>query len=133
MKKSLILLCAGAMIIAGFSCKKKEPQQPPQEQTTAPQVEQQQSEKQPEAIAAKLPVLQAGVQIMNGDQPLSIGHTASPEVVDWNNDGKKDLLVGTFENGRIMLFLNQGTDEKPVFDGGEFLTAAADEINVGYG
>ena len=100
------------MVLVGLSCEKKEP---------------------PVEKKSPLPSLQAGTIIKVGDNPISIGHTASPEVVDWNNDGKKDLLVGTFENGRIMLFLNQGTDEKPVFDGGEFLTAAADEINVGYG
>jgi hypothetical protein len=32
--------------------------------------------------------------------------------VDWNNDGKKDLLSGDGE-GQVWLFLNTGTDEAP--------------------
>jgi len=85
-----------------------------------------------------LPVLQAGKLIMVGGQPLTIGHTASPEVADWNNDGKKDLLVGTYitgavEIGKVMLFLNQGTDEAPLFSRGEFMQAGGEVISVGAG
>ena len=108
MKKILILSCICLIISFGFSCEKKQDQESPRQQTTAP-LQQQQPEKQPESTAFHLPILQAGVQIMNGDEPLSIGHTASPEVVDWNNDGKKDLLLGDYSNraGNVWLFLGR--------------------------
>jgi len=46
---------------------------------------------------------------------IDVGHRAVPTVVDWNSDGKKDLLVGAFD-GRIHIFLNEGTDTAPVFN-----------------
>ena len=82
------------------------------------------------ADEVKLPVLQAARQIMNGDKPLTVG--SAPEVVDWNNDGKKDLLVGVFI-GNVHLFLNQGTDAQPIFKGSERLKAAGEIISVGSG
>ena len=80
-----------------------------------------------------LPILKAGAQIRVANKALSIGHTASPEVLDWNNDGKKDLLVGTFEAGMVMLFLNRGTDAAPQLDQGSVLQAGGKPISVGFG
>ena len=40
-----------------------------------------------------------------------------PRVVYWNNDEKKDLLVGTAD-GYVLIFINIGTDSDPVFDAG---------------
>ena len=40
---------------------------------------------------------------------------ALPCVVDWNGDGKKDLLVGFQPDSRIALYLNLGTDAQPGF------------------
>jgi hypothetical protein len=85
------------------------------------------------APASKLPILKPGARLMIGDKPISVGHTACPEVLDWNNDGKKDLLVGTFNDGKVMLFLNRGTDAAPVFDKGEALQAGGQELRVGFG
>ena len=80
-----------------------------------------------------LPVLQSDRQVQAAGKTLSVGHTACPAVVDWNNDGKKDLLVGTFRNGKVFLFLNQGTDADPKFDKGVPLQAGGKELEVGYG
>jgi hypothetical protein len=35
-------------------------------------------------------------------------------VADWNQDGKKDILVGVFSRGNIWLYLNEGTDAEPI-------------------
>lgn len=43
-----------------------------------------------------------------------------PRVVYWDADDRKDLLAG-LADGRIMIFLNVGTDDEPTFDGGTFL------------
>jgi hypothetical protein len=48
-------------------------------------------------------------------------NVAAPELVDWNNDGLMDLLVGEAD-GRIALFLNQGTRGHPVFSEYRYLT-----------
>lgn len=41
--------------------------------------------------------------------PLDAGVHASPVVVDWDGDGAKDLLIGTYKN-RIAFYRNTGTD-----------------------
>ncbi len=43
-----------------------------------------------------------------------IGH-AAPYVVDFDKDGKRDLLVGQFGSGKLKIFKNVGTNEKPSF------------------
>ena len=56
------------------------------------------------------PVLDNGTIIFN------IGHDrATPVVSDWNDDGKKDLIIGNME-GNIIIYLNKGTDSLPTFD-----------------
>jgi hypothetical protein len=53
-----------------------------------------------------------------------------PRVVYWNDDSKKDLLVGA-GTGKIYIFLNAGTDTNPVFDAGAFVQANSADISVG--
>lgn len=60
-------------------------------------------------------------------------YTSVPCVVDWNEDGKKDLLVGCFYYGNVYLFINSGTDAVPVFTTGTKLEADGQEISVAYG
>lgn len=45
---------------------------------------------------------------------LDVGSKASPCVVDWNEDGKKDLVMGN-GSGEIFLYLNEGTNDQPTF------------------
>ncbi|MCP4711951.1 MAG: hypothetical protein GY869_25300 [Planctomycetes bacterium] len=134
MNKILTLLCAGVLILTGFSCGENSDTPPAEQPVTSNQPD------NPTAPAPVLPVLAAGHKIKVGDNPISIGHTASPEIVDWNNDGKKDLILGTYltfpifpEEGKVMLYLNEGTDEAPVFNKGEFMSAGGDIISVGAG
>ncbi|CAN5794195.1 VCBS repeat-containing protein [soil metagenome] len=41
------------------------------------------------------------------DDQILAGHTTSPTVVDWNRDGRPDLLIGA-EDGRLYYFKNPG-------------------------
>jgi len=47
-----------------------------------------------------------------------------PAFFDWNNDGKKDLMLGEFETGDtgsfIKVYLNEGSDKKPKYSGEYF-------------
>jgi len=43
---------------------------------------------------------------------IDVGSRPTPTVVDWNNDGKRDLVVGAWD-GWIHLYLNEGTDTAP--------------------
>ena len=45
---------------------------------------------------------------------IDVGDRATPCVVDWNNDEKKDLVVGALD-GKIHIFINEGTDTGPDF------------------
>lgn len=67
-------------------------------------------------LNADTPGLHPGVQLYDGASVLDVGDTAAPVVVDWNNDGKKDMVVGT-GLGHVFLFLNQNTDADPQFSG----------------
>ena len=42
------------------------------------------------------------------------GH-AAPFVCDFDRDGKRDLLVGQFGDGKLKIFRNLGTNEAPRF------------------
>ncbi len=47
--------------------------------------------------------------------PIDTGMVAAPKVVDWDSDGKKDLLVGT-EWNRILFYRNVGTNKERKLD-----------------
>jgi hypothetical protein len=51
---------------------------------------------------------------LNGGS-LDVGSNSSPDVADWNGDGKKDLIIGN-SNGEIFVFLNKGTNEDPQYN-----------------
>ncbi|MFH1287386.1 MAG: FG-GAP-like repeat-containing protein, partial [bacterium] len=53
-----------------------------------------------------------------------------PFVIDWNNDKKRDLIIGA-ENGNVYLHKNSGINENPVFSFPEELRANDFRINVG--
>ena len=67
--------------------------------------------------ADESPVFDDGVLLQVGTtskSKIDVGDIAAPAVVDWNGDGRKDLLVGA-ENGRVRCYLNEGTDAEPDF------------------
>lgn len=86
------------------------------------------------ATAQEAPNFAPGQILCANDLPITGNNFASAtEVTDWNADGKKDLMVGVYYNGNIWLYLNQGTDEEPVFTEGALLEADGVPIRVGFG
>ena len=82
------------------------------------------------------PVLDAGVKIQASGLDLDVGTYAIPVVYDWNNDGKKDLIIGQREDkeylndGKVRLYLNSGTDDAPVFTTDSYIKADGVDISV---
>ena len=68
--------------------------------------------------------------LMTGGATFDCGSYSTPSVVDWNNDGKKDLLCGEYY-GRVHLLVNVGTDRQPVFNASEFLLDGTDVLSAG--
>lgn len=81
---------------------------------------------------AAIPILESGVYIMNGSQNLDVGYDAATEVCDWNNDGKKDLILGRWDSGNILFYQNKGTNSSPSFNGYELIQAAGSPIQLPY-
>ncbi len=87
----------------------------------------------PGLLLADSPEIEPGVLIMSGTSPLKVTWCSVPCVFDWNADGAKDLLVGQFDRGYIWLFINQGTDLNPVFNGCSLVESNGQPISASYG
>ena len=55
----------------------------------------------------------------------------SPYVVDWDRDGKQDLLFGT-ERAKVYFFRNTGTNEEPKLEKGQLLDLTGGDFDKGY-
>jgi hypothetical protein len=56
------------------------------------------------------------VRLEAGGKPINveIGH-AAPYVHDFDGDGVRDLLVGQFGGGKLLIFRNEGSHAEPRF------------------
>jgi len=77
------------------------------------------------AVAA--PQMELGTLLSDGSKFLTVSTMSAPAVLDWNNDGQKDLLVGD-SSGYVWLYVNRGTDASPQFNGGTRLTSGGSAI-----
>ena len=81
--------------------------------------------------AAEAAEFQPGVKIEADGKAIDVEYgQLVPSAVDWNGDGKKDLLVGQYKDGKIRLYLNQGTDNAPVFKDFTYLQAGGKVISL---
>ena len=105
-RKIALFVVVLLVVVAFFGCRKRAPEGEGSDAT------------------AGSSTFEAGFKVAAGGKAIDVevGHLV-PDAVDWNNDGKKDLLVGQFKDGGIHLYLNEGTDSKPVF--GDFTLLAA--------
>jgi hypothetical protein len=81
-----------------------------------------------------LPQMLPGVRLMADGEVIDdhkLGHFV-PTVVDWNGDGKKDLIVGAFagEPGNVLLYLNVGTDAEPKLAKATYMEAVGQPIKL---
>lgn len=69
----------------------------------------------------------------NGGGIHDDNYGAVPFMVDWDGDGNKDLLVGTYYYGNIYFYKNYGTNDAPQFQDRIKLMADGTEIALTYG
>ena len=82
-------------------------------------------------LRADTPDLMEGVMVYDGGSPLSVPQMSATTTVDWNNDGKKDLIVGS-GSGNVYFYANTGTDSDPEFNGGVQIQSGGTPILVNY-
>jgi hypothetical protein len=84
---------------------------------------------------AETPVFDAPVAIEANGVPINVGYggNASPFVIDWNGDGKQDLLLGQFDGGKVRYYENIGENFAPVFGDSAYIQADGADISLTYG
>ena len=82
------------------------------------------------------PVFNAGVFLQvgppGGKTDIDVVSRSAPCIVDWNNDGRRDLLVGAGD-GQLRLFLNEGEDFAPDYRETVILPDAYGSLVVPFG
>lgn len=74
--------------------------------------------------------LAAPVHVMVDGEPLEVGGFAAPWVGDFDGDGRRDLLVGQRELGRMRIYRNVGSNRVPKFQSFEWFQAAGEPACV---
>ena len=76
------------------------------------------------------PTFNASSLVKDGGSNLDPGSASHPVAFDWNQDGKKDLLVGD-SSGYVRLYANTGTDANPSFSGSVTMDAGGARLDAG--
>ena len=74
--------------------------------------------------------LHAGPPWKDKDTPEMDSLAAAPFAYDHDGDGDLDLLVGQFNQGKLRIYRNTGTNEKPAYEGFKFFEAGGAEATV---
>jgi hypothetical protein len=75
--------------------------------------------------------LNAPFVVRNGEKAINVdvGH-AAPLLVDLDGDNKRDLLVGQFGQGKLLLYHNEGSEAEPRFTSRGFVQAGGKDMSV---
>ena len=74
------------------------------------------------------------IVIQDGNSPMQPVKYPSPTMVDWDGDGKKDMIVGVMDSkvgglaARVQTYLNTGENNDPKFDGFDWVRTASGSI-----
>ncbi|MHC5115175.1 MAG: FG-GAP-like repeat-containing protein [Planctomycetota bacterium] len=79
------------------------------------------------------PTFDGGAYVQVGapgfETPIDVGSRATPQFMDWNDDGRRDLVIGALDS-RVCLFLNEGLDTAPAFHAMTFAQASGGDLSV---
>jgi hypothetical protein len=70
------------------------------------------------------------VEAKGGPIDVDLGHSA-PWVTDFDGDGKFDLLVGQFGEGKLRIYQNKGSSSAPKFDSFDWFLAGNGKVPSG--
>jgi hypothetical protein len=70
------------------------------------------------------------MRLRAGGQEIKVKGPSTPCLVDWNEDGKKDLLVGD-DGGYLFVFINAGTNKEPEYASMAKVQANYKDLDVG--
>ena len=73
------------------------------------------------------PTLAAGRLLEADWTPVQVGSRASVLVCDWDNDGRKDVVVA--DESRFLVFMNEGSDAAPLLAAGKDILFRARRVN----
>jgi hypothetical protein len=81
------------------------------------------------------PIFEDPVYIEANGSPINVGTggNASPFMIDWDGDGRQDLLLGQFMGGKVRFYTNTGTHFNPTFGNFVYLQADGSDISLSYG
>ena len=60
---------------------------------------------------------------------IKVSGNATPFIVDWNNDGKFDVVCGSWD-GRAYIFINEGDSKNPKFGKAQMLQVDNKELKL---
>ncbi len=83
-------------------------------------------------VRSETPEIRSMGKIEGGSGSLQVDRYSAPFVADWNSDGRKDLIVGQYMWGNVLLFVNRGTDLNPSFDRGRLILCGEEPITTSF-
>ncbi|MHC4421974.1 MAG: dockerin type I domain-containing protein [Planctomycetota bacterium] len=80
-----------------------------------------------------VPTFDEGTYLLVGEPgskaEIDVGARATPSVVDWDDDRKKDVIIGALD-GKIRAYINEGTQTAPEFRTVEIVQANGEDLVV---
>ena len=64
---------------------------------------------------------------------IDVGYYGAPCMVDWDDDGLKDLVLGEFSLSKIRFYRNVNSNESPLFTSFSYIKSNGVDITLPYG
>ncbi len=84
------------------------------------------------ALASAYLQFDAEILVQDGDVPIEVIGYSVPDWFDWDGDHVPDLVVGEgggLDDGKIRVYINQGTLDAPLFDGWFYVQSSMGDLS----
>jgi hypothetical protein len=85
------------------------------------------------AASSYSPVYVVKLSLECAGVPIDVGTYGSPCFQDWNADGLPDLIVGQYDDGKIRIYINEGSPGTLIFNSWTYMQADGTDITLPYG